>query len=208
MSINKYQNSKIYKIVCNITNEIYFGSTYQKLSNRLREHVYDSKNKKSLSSNKIIDRGDYKIELVENFPCETRKELHAREGYFQLKIPCVNMHVAGRPHSEWCKTEKGKVCCKKRADRHRQTDKWKHTVDKYEKKRRDSITCPLCCSSIQKREWYKHITGYNHLKKETQTNTKYCKCGSCHDPSDTEHEGSDQHKLWIQGGIKAIQTNK
>ena len=37
--MNKYQNAKIYKIVCNITNKIYIGSTCEpKLSRRLAGH--------------------------------------------------------------------------------------------------------------------------------------------------------------------------
>ena len=43
MTENKYNNSKIYKIVCNITNEVYYGSTVQGLSKRLKGHVNDSK---------------------------------------------------------------------------------------------------------------------------------------------------------------------
>ena len=210
MSINKYQNSKIYKIVCNITNEIYVGSTYQQLEDRLRGHVHDAKCNTGISSKQIINRGDFKIELVEYFPCESRKELHLREGFFHLQFQCVNKYVAGRSHAEWCKTEKGKVCCKERNDTHRQTDKWKITEEKYEKKRRESMTCQICFSSFQKRNWYVHITGAVHLGKEKETKTKYCKCGSCLDPSDTncDHEQSEHHQSWIRGGIKAIETNQ
>ena len=44
---NKYQEGKIYKIVCNITGEVYYGSTIEKyLSSRLAKH----KNKKEYNS--------------------------------------------------------------------------------------------------------------------------------------------------------------
>lgn len=42
---NKYEHSKIYKIVCNITNEIYIGSTYNELHTRLSNHIYHAKSK-------------------------------------------------------------------------------------------------------------------------------------------------------------------
>ena len=36
MTENKYTNSKIYKIICNITGDTYYGSTYQTLPKRLK----------------------------------------------------------------------------------------------------------------------------------------------------------------------------
>ena len=91
MTENKYNNSKIYKIVCNITNEVYYGSTVQDSLKRLKGHVNDSKTIRScITSKQIIKRGDYKIELVENYPCSCKKDLRKREGYYQLNYPCVN----------------------------------------------------------------------------------------------------------------------
>ena len=85
--MNKYQNGKIYKVVCNITNEVYIGSTRRRLIERLWGH-------KSVSArtvcNKIIDRGDYKIVLIEKYPCNSKKELCIREGYWQSQIQCIN----------------------------------------------------------------------------------------------------------------------
>ena len=34
------------------------------------------------------------MELVENFPCETKAELDKREGFYQSNNPCVNKVVA------------------------------------------------------------------------------------------------------------------
>ena len=62
-----YQDGKIYKIVCNITDECYIGSTTEPtLARRLAGHVNNYKVWKSGKCNKttsfdIIDKGDYKI---------------------------------------------------------------------------------------------------------------------------------------------------
>jgi len=81
-----YANGKVYQIVCNITGEVYIGSTTQPLSKRLSIH----KSKKDCSSKQIIDRGDYVIVLIEAIPCENKSELFKRERYHYDLIPNIN----------------------------------------------------------------------------------------------------------------------
>ena len=82
-----YANGKIYKIVCNITGEVYIGSSTQPLAKRLSLH----KNKKNpCRSKQIIDRGDYVIVLIEAFPCANKSELFQRERYHFDLIPNIN----------------------------------------------------------------------------------------------------------------------
>ena len=74
-----YQEGKIYKITCKETNEVYVGSTVMKMCNRIKTH----KNKSNQTSSKqIIERGNYEFELIENYPCDTARELHTREQYW------------------------------------------------------------------------------------------------------------------------------
>ena len=93
-----YSQGKIYKIVCNKTGLIYIGSTCKTLDERLKGHEYDSKrylDKKSkhlISSIYVIISNDYKIELIENFPCQNRKELEKREYYYIDNSECINTH--------------------------------------------------------------------------------------------------------------------
>lgn len=94
--INKYQNGKIYKIVCNKTNLIYIGSTAEKyLSNRLKGHRRNYKlhleGKKNIASSyKILENNDYYIELLELFPCGSKDELLVRERYYFELLECIN----------------------------------------------------------------------------------------------------------------------
>ena len=46
-----------------------------------------------MTSFKTIKGGDYKIMLIENYPCQNNKKLHAREKYYIEKINCVNKNI-------------------------------------------------------------------------------------------------------------------
>ena len=104
---NKYLQSKIYKIVCNITSEVYYGSTYEPtVARRLATHISDYKKWKNgkshfVSSFPIFERGDYSIYLVELYPCQSKDELRAREGFYQLNNECVNKCIAGRSDKQY-----------------------------------------------------------------------------------------------------------
>jgi hypothetical protein len=94
-----YSQGKIYKIVCNKTGLIYIGSTCKTLNERLKEHVYDAKRYLDKKSNKFISsiyviiNNDYKIELIDNYPCNHKKELETKEYYYITNLEgCVNMH--------------------------------------------------------------------------------------------------------------------
>lgn len=86
--MSDYKNAKIYKIVSDETKYCYVGSTIFKLNKRLRTHVnaYNQWKKDSdkyyYSSYKILKYTDYKIVLIENYPCEDKHELCLRESYW------------------------------------------------------------------------------------------------------------------------------
>lgn len=94
-----YNDSKIYKIVDNTTGKFYIGSTSLKyLSQRLQKHIsYFKENKKCCKSYDIINNNDFKIELIEMFPCNNIYELRKREGEIIKEninnILCVNKRI-------------------------------------------------------------------------------------------------------------------
>ena len=108
---NKYQRGKIYKIISNQTNDVYYGSTVeQRITNRLSGHRQNYKRWLTekypyVTSFEIIKFEDAKIILVENFPCNTRYELLAREQHYIDNNECVNKHNAytGLTRLEYCK---------------------------------------------------------------------------------------------------------
>ena len=94
--MERYQNGKIYKIVCNKTGLVYVGSTTEKyLSNRLKGHRKSYRNflkgnYSFVTSFKILENDDCYIELIEYFPCNSRDELLVRERYYFDTIECIN----------------------------------------------------------------------------------------------------------------------
>lgn len=96
----------IYKISSTTTPNIYVGSTTKSLSHRLSQHKSDYKrfqagNYNYTRSFDIIKGGDYKIECIEEFECDTPKELSDREGHWIKTLPnVINKKIQGRTCKE------------------------------------------------------------------------------------------------------------
>jgi len=110
--VNDYSKGKIYKIECNITGEVYIGSTTEPtLARRLSGHRRsfqswkDGRTNKKMSSFNLLERGDYSIYLIEKYPCDSKDELLAREGHFIKEFisgaSCVNKNITGRTKQEY-----------------------------------------------------------------------------------------------------------
>ena len=94
--VKDFSKGMIYRIVCNITGDVYIGSSSQTCAQRLSQHVNKYKlwvkdnAKLYYSSFIIIARNDYKIILVESYPCKNNDELFSREQYWINQTQCVN----------------------------------------------------------------------------------------------------------------------
>jgi len=105
-----YSKSKIYKIVCNITGETYYGSTTQALSVRIGGHRIDAKKEANATKSKqIILRGNYDIVLCEEYPCENREQLYARERKWIEENDCINKNIPGRTRTEYREINKEQI---------------------------------------------------------------------------------------------------
>ena len=159
-----YQDGKIYKIVCNVTNQCYIGSTCEpRLARRLARHIKDYKqwklgNRSSISSFFIIERGDYQILLIEKYPCESKDELHSKEGEiireYKLHSECVNCYIAGRTHSKY--REDNKEILKEKAKIYNEKNK-----EIRSEKSKEKFTC-ICGSCIQKSAKSRHCGTEKH----------------------------------------------
>jgi hypothetical protein len=117
--MEKYQKGKIYKLWSPSCSEVYIGSTTSPLIKRLWEHRSDLgcflKGKKNYrTSFEIIKYQDAKIELIELYPCNSRKELDSREGFFIKNTKCINSTIAGRNKAQYYQDNKILICEKKR----------------------------------------------------------------------------------------------
>ena len=82
--LKKYLNGKIYKITNTVNDEIYVGSTHHHLIKRWGQHIsyaYDDDNIHKPLYKMIRDYGyeRFKIELIKDFPCISRKQLEIEE---------------------------------------------------------------------------------------------------------------------------------
>jgi hypothetical protein len=96
-----YLKGKIYKIVDNTNGNCYIGSTCEPiLARRLASHIsaykfYLNGKRGYVTSFKIIESGNYNIVLIEEYPCETKDQLLARERYYIDTLDCINKCRAG-----------------------------------------------------------------------------------------------------------------
>ena len=139
-----YSNGKIYHIVCNLTGEIYYGSTVQRISMRMGTH----RKNKDCCSKQIIERGDYHYGLVEDYKCENKEQLLMRERYYVDNNNCINKK------SPFLSKEEKIAIMNER------------TYKQYNKP--IGYYCKLCDKNIKDRSnWSKHIKTYKHLRKTT-----------------------------------------
>ena len=106
---------KIYKIVSDQTDDIYYGSTKQPLCKRLYDHRnhykrYTNGTFNYVSSFEIVKYNDCQIFLVEQIDeCRSKEELHARERYYIENFESVNIQHPNRTDKEYYQDNKEKI---------------------------------------------------------------------------------------------------
>ena len=101
-----YREGNIYKIYNTITDDIYIGSTAQKLCERMRGHRQQSKLKPHFNYptyKAFREHGieNFFIELLEKCTCNDRGELRKTEGDFIRTLkPSLNKRIEGRLNKE------------------------------------------------------------------------------------------------------------
>jgi hypothetical protein len=206
-----YSKAKIYKIVDNTSDKCYVGSTCEPtLARRLAKHVSDYKRyvngkHNNVTSFKIIENGNYDIQLIEGFPCETKDQLHAREGYWIQQTACVNKVVAGRTQKQYYEenkelfNQKHKQYYEQNKDKIREyREQNKDKKKQYYEQNKDKIK--------QYRKQYKEknrelLSQKNREYKEQNKDKLYekhdCPCGGRYNRSNlTHHKKTKQHKQY------------
>jgi hypothetical protein len=197
-----YSQGKIYSIRSYLTDDVYYGSTIETLTNRLAGHKrkyklwLENKVLTNYSSYRIFEKDiDAYIELVELYPCNSKIELHRKEGEIIRANVCVNKLIAGRTREEWKKDNKeqikqyyqdNKQQIAERNKQYRQDNKEIYN-DYYKQYYQDN-----------KEEILEHNKQYRQNNKE-QLNIKYtCECGSISIKTHkTRHEKTKKHQAFI-----------
>ena len=97
-----YSKGKIYKIECNTTGEVYYGSTIEHyMCDRMTKHRYDAKKRETITAHKILNRGNYNYKVVEYFPCNNKTELQTRERWWIENNVCINRNIPLQTRAEY-----------------------------------------------------------------------------------------------------------
>jgi hypothetical protein len=137
-----------------------------------------------LTSFQLLDFDDCKIELLENFPCNSFSELTTREGfYMKLHRPfVVNHHILSRTDKEWRDEHKSyiKECNKKYYEENKET-----LLEQYKQYRDDN---PELIKEQRKKHYEKHkeeilakdkIYYNENIDKIKARNHSLRKCDTC-----------------------------
>jgi len=128
-----YSLGKVYKLVSNQTDQVYYGSTCSPLlSTRLAGHgkhyrLYLKDKYHYMTSFELIKYDDVQIILVEKVDCKSRDELRARERFYIENYDCVNKTTPGKTQKE-------------RNQEYEITEKCKTIRKTYRDSRKDEIT--------------------------------------------------------------------
>ena len=138
-----YKNAKIYRLTSSYTDDIYYGSTTNKLEYRRTAHIISFKRYgvgkgQYYSALQISKWPDVKIELVEEYPCKNRKELGKREKYYILNNSCCNKNITGNTKKEsnykYHQSEKGRATIKKLVEKYENDERYKEMKKEYIRK--------------------------------------------------------------------------
>jgi hypothetical protein len=186
--LNRYARGKIYKIVSDNCDEIYIGSTCEPtLARRLAGHVgnykrYLKENFGFTSSFKILEKGNYSIVLIREYPCETKEQLYAKERHYieKYKKVCVNKIKGVGTYLEMGHKE----YCKKYREEH--SDEMKQLKRKY---REDNIT-------VIKEKGKKYYQENSDKIKKYKNQKMRCKsCGSIYTRQNKQqHRKTQKHQ--------------
>lgn len=116
------KNGIIYLLFSESANLKYYGSTKQKLSQRLAEHNRDYKKNNSVSSKQIMNYPDYKMIVLEEFENISSTDLKLREGYYISNNECINKNVAGATLDQNYRRDYMRSWRQKRSDRSAPSD--------------------------------------------------------------------------------------
>ena len=176
----------IYKILCNETGEVYYGSTIRTLSHRKNGHKQDvkkfdeGKRTTRCECYDIIKRGNFTMSLVEEYSFDNKEQLRWRERHYIENNECVNTKRPIATKKDSWETEKirrqnpevhEKQLQNNRDwyNRHKDDEEWKQRKVDSHKKWRDNCEVIECECGSKFKSFRKSI----HLK--TQKHQNYLK---------------------------------
>ena len=101
-----FTKAKIYKITNDYNDEVYIGSTCNKLTKRFSQHRNhckngDKKNSPLYSLMNEVGETRFRIQLICDYPCEEKYQLKQKEGEYIRDLGTLNKQIAGRTQQQY-----------------------------------------------------------------------------------------------------------
>jgi hypothetical protein len=159
-----YQNAKIYRLISG-SGKQYIGSTTQPLSKRKGAHKsYWKKGLKEYTSFILFEeKNGVDIALIEEYPCENKEQLHARERYWIENIEggCVNKNIPLRTIDEWRQDNADTL-------KEQQKEYYQNNIDKIKEQHKEYYQNNIDKIKEQNKEYYQ-----NNIDKIKEQNKEY-----------------------------------
>jgi hypothetical protein len=195
-----YKCAKIYKIINDIDDEIYIGSTTQTLDNRFKGHLKSVEcNNKGKLYDLIRKYGveHFSIELLINYPCNSVEELCKKEGEFIKIYGSLNRIVSGRTKKEYLIDNKKIITENKKIYYEKNKELILKKMSEYRDLNREIIRERDRIYYNKNKEFiYEKKKEYNKKRKSI---IYECSCGStCKIRYKPLHEKSKKHLKWLE----------
>jgi len=176
--MNPYATAKIYRIDSQAGGVCYIGSTIRSLQKRMGQHKghwISHLNGKSnfISSFNVLEHGDAVISLVEDYPCDSKDQLAAREAHhIRTTAACVNRAIPGRSTAEWYQDNRERQLAQANQYRADNLAECMERVRQYNRTHREEInrkgsvpyTCQ-CGATVKTRNVHTHRQSKKHKDK-------------------------------------------
>ena len=225
--MNRYENGKIYKIVDVGYNKCYIGSTCESLSQRMARHrekyqQYLRTGKKHTNIVLLFDEfgvENCKIELIENYPSDSKSILQKQEGHHIRNTDCVNKKMEGRTRKEYQEDNKERISergkewyennkeyCAERARLKRELfneevneqsrKSYYRNRDTISERRKEKYKDNKEQINVKRREQYHN---YKEKLNEKRKETIECECGATTRKADiSKHNKTKKHQQYLQ----------
>jgi group I intron endonuclease len=158
-----YSKGKIYKITNDFNDDVYIGSTCDTLVKRFSHHktCMNSERDKSRRIYKLMNEigfERFRIQLIEEYPCDDKYQLTQKESEYIRTIGTLNVKINDRKPKEWEQDNKEKRYTQRVEWRKNNPDKVKEQKQKWGSTR---IQCECGCEA-RKDSMHKHIQTKKH----------------------------------------------
>ena len=159
------------KLVNNIDDKIYIGSTVNPLYKRKGQHKSTSILKPNIKLYQYLNEigwDNVDIILIENFPCESKEVLHQRERYWiDILKPQLNTNIPTRTLKEYYEDNKENLKNYNEKYRKDNKDKIKIYQEHYRNNNKDKLyqicICNICNCNYTKQNKKQHEKSQKHL---------------------------------------------